>query len=103
MLAETDPLPELTDELREAASPTDELLEANVELNQRAVLLRDGKPERVLEPGHYAFWGKHNKLATWNVDELAFWAQPEVLAMLPPAWFTTIELGADAARGRVPR
>ena len=48
--AETDPLPRLTDELR-AAIPTTELLEANIEMTQRAILLRDGKPERVLEPG----------------------------------------------------
>jgi len=59
------------------------------------VLLRDGKPERVLAPGHYAFYGAQLKLATWKVDDLAFWAQPEVLAMLPPAWFTQVELGAE--------
>ena len=88
---ETDPLPPLTKELREVI-PGDELLEATIDLNQRAVLLRDGKPERVLEPGHFAFWGKHNKLLTWKLDDLAFWAQPEVLAMLPPAWFQTIDL-----------
>lgn len=93
VLAETEPLPRITDELREVI-PADELLETTVELNQRAVLLRDGKPERVLEPGHHAFWGKQNKLATWKVDDLAFWAQPEVLAILPPAWFTTVTLAA---------
>ena len=38
-----------------------------------------------------------------EVDDLVFWAQPEVLAMLPPTWFATIELGIDAARRRVPR
>lgn len=89
---EKDPLPELTDELR-AAIPANELLESSVELNQRAVLLRDGKPERVLEPGHYAFWGKHQKLAIWNIDDLVLIAQPDVLAMLPPAWYATITLG----------
>lgn len=94
-------LPELTKELREVI-PADELLETTVELNQRAVLLRDGKPERVLEPGHYAFWGKHNKLATWKLDDLAFWAQPEVLAMLPQTWFQTIEL-ADTQRAVIYR
>jgi hypothetical protein len=47
----------------------------------------------VLEPGHYAFWGTQNKLLTWKVDDLAFWAQPEVLAMLPPNWYQTIDLG----------
>ncbi len=94
VLAETDPLPEVTDELRKVI-PKDELLETTVDLNQRAVLLRDGKPERVLLPGHHAFWGKQNKLAAWKVDDLAFWAQPEVIAMLPKEWFATIQLGAD--------
>jgi regulator of protease activity HflC (stomatin/prohibitin superfamily) len=93
VFAETEPLPELTDELRKII-PGDELLEANIDLNQRAVLLRDGTPERVLAPGHYAFWGKQNKLLTWKLDDLVFWAQPEVLAMLPQAWFETIHLAA---------
>ena len=93
VFAEKEPLPEITDELR-AIIPRDELLEANIELNQRAVLLRDGKPERVLDPGHYAFWGKQNKLLTWKLDDLVFWAQPEVLAMLPAEWFQTIHLAA---------
>lgn len=91
--AENDPLPELTDELRKVL-PAAELLEANLELNQRAVLLRDGTPERVLEPGHHAFWGRHNKLAIWNLDDLVFFAQPDVLAMLPATWYTTVQLGA---------
>lgn len=93
VFAETEPLPLITPELR-AVIPKDELLETTIDLNQRAVLLRDGKPERVLEPGHYAFWGTQNKLLTWKIDDLVFWAQPEVLAMLPQAWFTTLHLGA---------
>jgi regulator of protease activity HflC (stomatin/prohibitin superfamily) len=93
VLAETEPLPEITPELR-AVIPKDELLETTIELDQRAVLLRDGKPERMLEPGHFAFWGTQNKLLTWKLDDLVFWAQPEVLAMLPPAWFQTIHLAA---------
>ena len=91
VFAETEPLPQITDELRKII-PSDELLEANIDLDQRAVLLRDGKPERVLEPGHHAFWGKQNKLLTWKLNDLVFWAQPEVLAMLPATWFETIHL-----------
>jgi regulator of protease activity HflC (stomatin/prohibitin superfamily) len=91
---EDDQLPELTDELR-AAIPANELLEATIELNQRAVLLRDGKPERVLPPGRYAFWGKHGKLAIWNTDDLAFIAQPDVIAILPAEWYTIVQLGAN--------
>lgn len=94
VFAATDPLPRMTDELR-AAIPAGELLEATIELNQRAVLVRDGKVERVLEPGPIAFWGKHQKLMTWNVDELVFQAQPEVYALLPRAWFDTLELAAS--------
>jgi regulator of protease activity HflC (stomatin/prohibitin superfamily) len=94
VLAETEPLPELTDELRKVI-PAGELLEAHIDLNQRAVMLRDGKPERVLVPGHYAFWGKHNKLAIWNIDDLVFLAQPDVLVMIPLTWYATIELGIE--------
>ena len=91
VFAETDPLPPLTPELQ-ALIPAAELLVANLELNQRAVLMRSGKPERVLAPGHYAFWGPQLKLAMWKVDDLAFWAQPEVLEMLPVTWYRAIEL-----------
>ena len=91
VFAETDALPELTAELRKVI-PADELLEITIELNQRGVLVRDGKPERVLEPGHFAFWGKQNKLLAWKIDDLVFWAQPEVLALLPQTWFRMIHL-----------
>jgi regulator of protease activity HflC (stomatin/prohibitin superfamily) len=89
---EREPLPELTDELRKVI-PANELLETNIELNQRAVLLRDGVPDRVLVPGHYAFWGRHNKLALWNIDTLVFAAQPDVLAALPATWYQIVLLG----------
>ena len=91
--ADTEPLA-LTDELRKLI-PTDELLAQTLELNQRAVLVRDGVPDRVLGPGFHAFWGKRNKLLTWTVDDLAFWAQPEVLAVIPADWFTTVALAAN--------
>ncbi|MEO6777232.1 MAG: SPFH domain-containing protein [Kofleriaceae bacterium] len=94
VFAETDPLPPLTAELQQLI-PAAELLVANLELDQRAVLLRKGQPERVLAPGHHAFWGNQLKLATWKVDDLAFWAQPEVLAMLPVTWYRTVELAAN--------
>ena len=91
VLADTDELPELTDELREVI-PQGDLLEANLEINQRAVLVQGGDVVRVLEPGRHAFLGKRNKLMTWNTNDLAFWAPSEVLAALPPAWFTTVTL-----------
>ena len=87
-----DPLPELTNELRKVI-PASELLEVNIELDQRAVLLRDGVPDRVLVPGHDAFWGRHNKLALWNIDALVFAARPDVLAAIPTSWYQTVLLG----------
>ncbi len=89
---EKEPLPELTDELRKVI-PAAELLEVNLELNQRGVLLRDGVPDRVLVPGHYAFWGRHNKLALWNIDTLVFTAQPDVIAAIPTDWYRVVLLG----------
>jgi regulator of protease activity HflC (stomatin/prohibitin superfamily) len=91
--ADREPLPELTDELRKTI-PAGELLEATLELHQRAVLLRGGAPERVLEPGHHAFWGRHTKLVTWSIDDPVFAAPPDVLAALPATWYTTVQLGA---------
>ena len=87
-----EPLPELTDELRKVI-PASELLEANIDLEQRGVLLRDGVPDRVLVPGHYAFWGRHNKLALWNLDKLVFTAAPDILAILPASWYQVVLLG----------
>lgn len=94
VFAEADPLPELTDELRKVI-PKDELLEAHLELSQRMVLVRDGKPERVLEPGHHAFWAKHAKLLTWNIDAAVFMAPPDVLAVIPPDWYETVHIGVN--------
>lgn len=91
--AEADPLPELTEALR-ATLPAGELTEVRLELNQRAVLVRDGVPDRVLGPGHDAFWGKQLKLTAWNVDDLVIAASPDVLAMIPNGWYQTVELDA---------
>lgn len=89
--ADTEALPAMTDELR-ATIPAGELVELTVQMNQRAVLLRAGTPQRALEPGHHAFWGKHGTFLTYSLDELVFTAQPDVLAILPPGWFATVEL-----------
>ena len=91
--SETEPLP-MTDDLRKLL-PAGEFVEANLDVTQRAVVIRDGKPERILEPGPHAFFGKHVKLAAWNVDELVFTAAPELLAMIPAAWYRVVELGLE--------
>lgn len=89
---ETEPLPELTKELRESIA-AGELTEISVERTARGVFLRNGKPERALTPGHHAFYGKHGKGAVWNTDELVFTAAPDVIALFPADWYRTVTLG----------
>jgi len=91
--AEHEALPELTAELKRTI-PASELIEDTLELNARGVVMRDRKPERVIGPGHHAFWGKRILLMVWNTDDLVFAAQPDVLAIIPPAWYTTVALSA---------
>src|SRR5262249_38777988 len=81
------------DSLR-ASLPQGELLEFRLESNQRAVLLREGRAVRALEPGAHAYWAKHLRVVTFNVDELVLAAQPEVLSVVPPEWYTELTLGA---------
>ena len=64
----------------------------HLNLNERAVLVRDGVAVRALGPGRYKLWKRHDVIK-WNVDELTFWAQPPVLAALPDTWFQTIHVG----------
>jgi regulator of protease activity HflC (stomatin/prohibitin superfamily) len=88
---ESEPLPELTKELRESIA-AGELTEISIERNARGVFLRNGVPERALEPGHHAFYGKHGKALVWNTDELVLTAQPDVLALFPEGWVRTVTL-----------
>src|SRR3954465_3084046 len=61
----------------------------HLHLNERAVLVRDGRPEKALGPGGYTFW-KRYEVVRWNTDELTFTAPAAVLAALPNDWFETI-------------
>lgn len=90
----TEPLLEtdLTPELR-ASIAADELRDITIELDQRGVLVRDGKPERALAPGHHVFWGKQLKTFVWAIGELVFVAPPDLLPVIPQGWYTTVELG----------
>ncbi len=63
----------------------------DLNLNERAVLVRDGRAVRALEPGRYHFWKAH-EVVRFDTDKLVFWAQPAVLAALPEAWFMTVRL-----------
>jgi regulator of protease activity HflC (stomatin/prohibitin superfamily) len=49
------PIPELTSDLR-AVLPAGEIVETVVAPHERGVLFVDGRFERVIEPGLYAFW-----------------------------------------------
>jgi hypothetical protein len=95
VFADTDPLPELTKELR-AVIPAGELVEATVDVDHRAVVVRDGVPERALAPGYHALWGQRVALVSWPVTEVVFAAPPAMLAVLPRDWYRTVELGPFA-------
>ncbi len=62
-----------------------------LELNERAVLVRDGQAVRALAPGRYTFW-KHYDVVRFDTDKLVFTAPQVVLAALPHEWFTTVTL-----------
>jgi regulator of protease activity HflC (stomatin/prohibitin superfamily) len=64
----------------------------HLHLNERAVLVRDGVAVRALGPGRYNFWKRYDVIK-WDVDDLVFWAQPQVLAALPETWFQTVHVG----------
>jgi hypothetical protein len=63
----------------------------HLHLNERAVLVRDGKPEKALGPGRYTFW-KRYEVIRWNTDEIVFTAPTAVLAALLIHWFETVQL-----------
>lgn len=68
------------------------MIHLNLHLNERAVLVRDGQPERALGPGRYNFW-KRRDVIRWDTDALVFTAPPAVLAALPVDWYATVHLG----------
>jgi regulator of protease activity HflC (stomatin/prohibitin superfamily) len=66
-----------------------------VQLNERAVLLKDGRPVRALAPGRYFLWGKVETVA-FNTNDLAMTSvAPAVLAVIPSDWYEVIHLGID--------
>jgi regulator of protease activity HflC (stomatin/prohibitin superfamily) len=69
-----------------------------IKLNERAVLVRDGRPERALGPGRYTHWRTRFEVLKWDVDAVLFTAPAAVLAVLPADWYTTVHL-APAQRG----
>jgi regulator of protease activity HflC (stomatin/prohibitin superfamily) len=73
-----------------------------IPLHQRAVLIRNGQPERALLPGRHVVYAKHAEVMTWNIDELVFTAPAAVLAVLPADWYEVVHL-APVQRGVVYR
>lgn len=60
----------------------------HIPLTQRAVLLEHGLPVRALGPGRHRFWfGAGLDVIRFDTDALVFTAAPELVAVLPPAWF----------------
>ncbi len=70
------------------------IMRIHIKLNERAVVVRDGSPERALAPGRYTFWKTDLEVLRWNVDEIVFSAPPPVLAVIPAEWFDTVHLAA---------
>jgi regulator of protease activity HflC (stomatin/prohibitin superfamily) len=65
-----------------------------VRINERAVVLANGIPRRALGPGRHWVWGFHLSTLIWNTDDVIFFAQPAVRAVLPSEWFAEVKLGA---------
>jgi hypothetical protein len=58
-----------------------------INLNQRAVLVRDGLAVKALGPGRYTLWKQYD-VVMFDVDKLAFTAPNAVLGALPAEWFS---------------
>jgi regulator of protease activity HflC (stomatin/prohibitin superfamily) len=73
----------------------------HIQLDERAVLARDGQVVRALGPGRYRFWARHNVIR-WKTDELVFAGHPAALGVLPIEWYALVRL-APAQRAVVYR
>ena len=100
-----DPLPELTDALAAIVPHTETLgpiadseedsimlRVIQVELPQRAVLLRGGVPTEALAPGRHYRWGFNVNVIYYPVNNLRLEAPAEVRAVLPKDWFDEVEI-----------
>ena len=63
----------------------------HLHMNERAILVRNGKPERALGPGRYTFW-KRYEVTRWNTDDVTFTAPAIILGILPVDWYETVHL-----------
>jgi len=69
VLSVDEPLPQLTDELL-AVVPTGEYLYQVVQAHQRGLLYVQGRLERTLEPGRYAFWSHPEAETTVQIVDM---------------------------------
>ena len=58
----------------------------HLNLNERAIVVRDGKPVHALAPGRHTFWRRYD-VVRLDTDKLTFWVQPALLAALPTDWY----------------
>jgi regulator of protease activity HflC (stomatin/prohibitin superfamily) len=65
----------------------------HLKFNERAVLVRDGRAERVLGPGRYTLW-KRYEVVRFDTDELVFSAPAIVQAAVPEDWYQRVEIAA---------
>lgn len=65
-----------------------------IQLDERAVLFKDGLPVRALAPGRYFLWGARLTVQRFDTSKLVFKALPEVRALLPREWFAEVTLGS---------
>jgi regulator of protease activity HflC (stomatin/prohibitin superfamily) len=65
-----------------------------IDLQERAVVIRNGVPLRALGPGTHTFW-RHHTVLRWDTNQAVFTAPAAVLAVLPPAWYETVQLDAN--------
>lgn len=68
-----------------------------ISFDERAVLIRNGRPIRALSPGRHRFFGR-TRVLRFALTDLVFVASPEVRAVVPSDWYEEIVI-ADDERG----
>ncbi|MEZ4475455.1 MAG: slipin family protein [bacterium] len=69
-------------------------INVRIELNERAIVFRDGLPHRALEPGRYRLGRDEEVALRFDIDAIVFDVRPEVRRVLPTEWFTERAIAA---------
>jgi regulator of protease activity HflC (stomatin/prohibitin superfamily) len=64
-----------------------------IDLSERAIVMKDGLPVRALGPGSHRVWGFSLSERRWSTSQLVFEMAPELRAVLPKEWFEEVALG----------